>query len=239
MAKTTSDLIVERLLEWGVDTCFGINGDAINGFMEALRTHADRMRFVHVRHEENAALACVGYAKFSGRPAACVATAGPGAVHLLNGLYDARCDGAPVIAVTGMTYHDVIGAHLIQDMDSAKLFSDACTFSERVMGPAHAVNATDLAVRRALADRGPTHLAIPIDIQSWTEDSSSPKNPPHHTSTAAQPQLNVPPAGELRRAADVLAGCERVAIMAGAGARGAGDELEQVADALAAPIVKA
>jgi pyruvate dehydrogenase (quinone) len=103
MAKTTSDIIVERLLDWGIDTCFGINGDAINGFFEALRTHRERMHFVHVRHEESVAMAAVGYAKFTGRPAACVATAGPGAVHLLNGLYDAEMDGAPVIAVTGMT----------------------------------------------------------------------------------------------------------------------------------------
>lgn len=239
MAETTSDLIVERLLEWGVDTYFGINGDAVNGFFEALRTHSDRVRFVHVRHEENAALACVGHAKFTGRPAACVSTAGPGAVHLLNGLYDAHVDRVPVIAITGMTYHDLIGTHLMQDMDSAKLFSDACSFSERVMGPAHAVNATDLAVRRALADHGPAHLAIPVDIQSWKQDTHSPKNPPGHTSTAAQHQVALPPEEELRRAARVLGDCERIVIMAGAGARGAGDALEEVASALGAPIVKA
>ncbi|MFD2415701.1 thiamine pyrophosphate-dependent enzyme [Amycolatopsis pigmentata] len=239
MAKTTSDMIVERLLEWGIDTCFGINGDAVNGFFEALRTHADRMRFVHVRHEENAALAAVGYAKFTGRPAACVSTAGPGAVHLLNGLYDAEMDGVPVLAITGMTYHDVIGAHLMQDVESDFLFRDACAFSERVMGPAHAVNATDLAVRKALAARAPAHLAIPADIQSQTEDTNSPKNPPRHTSTAAQVQIPAPPREELERAAEVLNSCTRVAIVAGAGARGAGDALERIADTLGAPIVKA
>ena len=137
MASTTSDLIVERLLDWGVDTCFGINGDQVNGFFEALRTRSERMRFVHVRHEENAALAAVGHAKFSGRPAACVATAGPGAVHLLNGVYDAHIDAVPLIAISGMSYHDLIGAHLIQDLDSPALFGDACEFSERVMGPSH------------------------------------------------------------------------------------------------------
>src|SRR5438045_2796645 len=114
MPKTTSDLIIERLLEWGVDTCLGLCGDQINGFFESLRTHPG-MRFVHVRHEEAAALAAVGYAKFSGRMAAVVGTAGPGAVHLLNGLYDARIDGAPVLAITGLSYHDTIGTHLIQD----------------------------------------------------------------------------------------------------------------------------
>lgn len=239
MAPTTSDLIVERLLEWGIDTCFGINGDQVNGFIEALRTHRDRMRFIHVRHEENAALAAVGYVKFTGRPAACVATAGPGAVHLLNGIYDAHIDGVPVIAVTGMSYHDVIGAHLIQDMDSPVLFKEACAFSERVMGPAHAVNVCDLAVRKALATNQPAHLGIPIDIQSWTQDTSSAKNPSAHTSLAAQPQVPLPPQEAIRRAADVLNACNRVAIMAGAGARGAGEFTEQIAETLGAPIVKA
>lgn len=239
-AKTTSDLVVERLLEWGVDTCFGICGDQVNGFFEALRTHP-RMRFVHVRHEESAALACVGHAKFTGRPAACVATAGPGAVHLLNGLYDARIDGVPVIAVTGLSYHDTIGAHFLQDLPSDRLFEHACMFSERVMGPAHAVPATDLAVRSALMNRTPSHLAIPIDVQSFTRerDTASPKNVPGHLSLAPQPFTVVPPEEQVRRAADVLNACERVAICAGAGARGAGDLLEQVAEALGAPIVKA
>jgi thiamine pyrophosphate-dependent acetolactate synthase large subunit-like protein/FAD/FMN-containing dehydrogenase/Fe-S oxidoreductase len=239
MAKTTSDLIVERLLGWGIDVCFGINGDQLNGFVESLRTHSEQMRFVHVRHEENAALAAVGYAKFTGRPAACVATAGPGAVHVLNGIYDARIDGVPLVAITGMSYHDVIGAHLIQDLDSPALFSAACEFSERVMGPAHAVVATDLAVRNALAGNGPAHLGIPIDVQNWTEDTNSAKNPPGHTSLAPQTQVPLPPESELARAAEVLGGCSRVAIMAGAGARGAGERLEEVAELLGAPIVKA
>ncbi|MFI0242504.1 thiamine pyrophosphate-dependent enzyme [Streptomyces sp. NPDC016845] len=238
--RTTSDLVVERLLQWGVDTCFGICGDQVNGFFEALRTHP-QMRFVHVRHEEAAALACVGYAKFTGRPAACVATAGPGAVHLLNGLYDARIDGAPVIAITGLSYHDTVGAHFLQDLPSDRLFEHACLFSERVMGPAHAITATDLAVRSALMNRAPSHLAIPIDVQSFTlqQDTPSPKNVPGHVSLAGQPFTVVPPEEQLRRAAHILNECERVAICAGAGARGAGEVLEQVADVLGAPIVKA
>ncbi|MFC4910928.1 thiamine pyrophosphate-dependent enzyme [Actinomadura gamaensis] len=238
--KTTSDLVVERLLEWGIDTCFGICGDQVNGFFESLRTHPE-MRFVHVRHEENAALACVGYAKFTGRPAACVATAGPGAVHLLNGLYDARIDGVPVIAITGLSYHDTIGAHFLQDLPSDRLLEHACMFSERIMGPAHAVPATDLAVRSALMNRTPSHLAIPIDVQSFVldQDTSSPKNVPGHLSTAAQPFVVTPPGDQVRAAAEVLNGCERVAICAGAGARGAGEQLERVAELLGAPIIKA
>jgi thiamine pyrophosphate-dependent acetolactate synthase large subunit-like protein len=239
MPRTTSDLIVERLLAWGVDTCLGICGDQINGFFESLRTHADRMRFVHVRHEEAAALAAVGYAKFSGRMAAVVGTAGPGAVHLLNGLCDARIDGAPVFAVTGLSYHDTIGTHLIQDLPSDRLFAQVCTYSERVMGPAHAVPVTDVAVRNALSNRTPVHLAIPIDVQSQTEDTRSSKNVPGHTSLAAQPRVVSPPEEQLHKAAEVLNSCSKVAICAGAGARGAGDVLEQVAELLGAPIVKA
>ncbi len=239
-SKTTSDLVVERLLDWGVDTCFGICGDQINGFFEALRTHPG-MRLVHVRHEENAALACVGYAKFTGRPAACAATAGPGAVHLLNGLYDARIDGAPVIAITGLSYHDTIGSHFLQDLPSDRVLEGACPYSERIMGPAHAVTATDLAVRSALMNRTPSHLAIPIDVQSWTleQDTVSDKNVPGHASLAAQPFTVVPPLEQIRRAAGVLNACRKVAICAGAGARGAGETLERVAEALGAPIVKA
>lgn len=109
MAKTTADVLFERLAGWGVDTVFGLPGDGINGFMEALRTHKDKIRFIQVRHEEGAAFAACGYAKFSGRLGVCIATSGPGAIHLLNGLYDARMDGAPVLAITGQTYHDLLG----------------------------------------------------------------------------------------------------------------------------------
>jgi pyruvate dehydrogenase (quinone) len=234
---TTSDLIIERLLAWGIDTCFGMCGDQVNGFFEAMRVRADRFRFVNVRHEEAAALAAVGYAKFTGRPAAVVATAGPGALHLLNGLYDARIDGAPVVVVTGLSHHDTIGTHMLQDVPSDRIFEHVCPYNERVMGPAHAEKATDLAVRSALQNRTPSHLAIPVDVQSQTEDEASPKNLPG--SLALSPYIVTPPAEQLRAAADVLNACRRVAICAGAGARGAGDLLESVARTLAAPIVKA
>jgi thiamine pyrophosphate-dependent acetolactate synthase large subunit-like protein len=241
MAKTTSDLIVERLLEWGVDTYFGLPGDGINGFFESLRTHQDRVRFIRVRHEEAGALAAVGYAKFTGRPAVCVSTSGPGAIHMLNGLYDAKMDEAPLIAITGMQYHDVIGTRFLQDINQDYVFNDACWFNQRVMGPAHAVNVTDLAVRSALGHRGPSHIAIPVDIQSTelSEEAYSVKNPPGHTSVTPQPQVRVAPREEIERAAEVLKGRRNIAICAGQGARGAGEELEQVAEALGAPIVKA
>src|SRR5919199_2948508 len=129
MSDTASDLLLERLIAWGVDTVFGLPGDGINGFMEALRKRADRIRYVHVRHEEVGAMAAVGYAKFTGRLGVCFATAGPGAVHLANGLLDARLDGAPLVAISGMTYHDLIGTHYLQDFDTDYLFSNLALYN--------------------------------------------------------------------------------------------------------------
>src|ERR671933_667975 len=153
MAETVSDLMLQRLIDWGVDTIFGLPGDGINGFMEALRKREEEVRFVHVRHEETAALAAVGYAKFSGRLGVCLSTAAPGAVHLLNGLYDAAVDQAPVLALTGMTYHDLIGTHYLQDINHDALFEHVCGYSQRIMGSAQAVNVVDLACRTALTQR--------------------------------------------------------------------------------------
>src|ERR671937_379896 len=116
--QTASDVFVERLIEWGVDTIFGLPGDGINGFMEALRKAKDRIRYIHVRHEEVGAMAAVGYAKFTGKLGVCFSTSGPGAIHLANGLLDVRLDGAPVLAISGMTYHDLIGTHYLQDFDT-------------------------------------------------------------------------------------------------------------------------
>jgi pyruvate dehydrogenase (quinone) len=239
MPETTSDLIVERLLEWGVDLCFGIVGDQVNGFVEAMRVRADRFRFVPVRHEEAAVLAAVGHAKFTGRPAAVLATAGPGALHLLNGLYDARMDGVPLIAVTGLAQHDAIGTHMLQDVPVDRLMAEVCPYNERIMGRAHAVPVVDLAVRSALANRTPSHITIPIDVQSSTDDTPSPKNVPGHLSVSAAPSVVLPPAEQLAAAAEVLRDCERIVICAGAGARGSGDLVEAAAELLDAPIVKA
>src|SRR5919204_2081571 len=165
MAQTVSDLLLERLIDWGVDTIFGLPGDGINGFMEALRTHRDKVRFVHTRHEETAALAAVGYAKFSGRLGVCISTAAPGAVHLLNGLYDAAVDQAPVLAITGMTYHDLIGTKYLQDLNHDYLFANVASFNQRLMGPGHVENVVNLACRSALANRSVSHIALPIDYQ--------------------------------------------------------------------------
>ena len=127
----------ETLIDWGVDTIFGLPGDGINGIMEALRTRQDKIRFVQVRHEEAAAFVACGYAKYTGRLGVCLATSGPGGIHLLNGLYDAKMDGQPVLAITGHHFHDLIDTHYQQDVDLDKLFMDVAVYNERVMGPAH------------------------------------------------------------------------------------------------------
>ena len=208
--------------------------------MEALRQARGRIRFVHVRHEEAAAFMACGYAKFTGRLGVCLATSGPGAIHLLNGLYDARLDGAPVLAVTGMTYHDLIGTHYQQDVNTDYLFQDVAVFNQRVMGAAHVESLVDLAARTALVRRGVAHIAFPVDIQEQPAGKSKPskKNVPGHSGDAYQPPSRVPVRTELEQAAATLRGKRRVVILAGAGARGCRAELEQAAELLGAPIVK-
>jgi len=146
MAATAADRMVECLLEWGVDTVFGLPGDGINGIMESLRQCQERIRFVQVRHEETAALMACGYAKLTGRLGVCLATSGPGGIHLLNGLYDAKLDGAAVLAITGLQYHDLVHTHTQQDVELDKLFMDVCVYNARVMGPARRCQSLTLAL---------------------------------------------------------------------------------------------
>jgi pyruvate dehydrogenase (quinone) len=239
--KTASDVLVERLIEWGVDTIFGLPGDGINGFMEALRKHHDRLKYIHCRHEEVAAMAAVGYAKFTGRLGVCFSTAAPGAIHMLNGLLDAKLEQAPVLAITGMTYHDLVGTSYLQDVNTDYAFNDIAIYNQRIMGPQHVTNVVDYAVRASLTQRGPSHLAFPIDYQAMPADAGSRfrRNVPGHTSTRYRPPIRIPQRQDLDAAAQALAGKRRIAILAGAGARGAGAELEAVADRLGAPIIKA
>jgi pyruvate dehydrogenase (quinone) len=240
VAKTVADMLVERLLEWGVDTVFGLPGDGVNGLFEALRTHRDQIRFVQVGHEEAAAFAACGYAKFAGRLGVCLATSGPGGLHLLNGLYDAKMDGQPVLAITGHTFHDLIGTHYQQDVDLNKVFMDVSAYNERVMGPTHVVSVVDEAVKVALARHTVTHVSIPKDTQDWTlaEGGRSPANIAEHSGDVFAPVRPLPPEAELRQAADLINQGARVAILAGRGCLGATSELLELADRAAAPIVK-
>src|SRR6186713_2530720 len=134
MAETAAQNLIDILIDWGVDVVFGLPGDGINGLMEALRQRQDKVRFIQVRHEEAAAFMACGYAKYTGRLGVCLATSGPGGIHLLNGLYDAKMDGQPVLAITGMQYHDLIHTYTQQDIELDKLFMDVALYSTRVMG---------------------------------------------------------------------------------------------------------
>jgi pyruvate dehydrogenase (quinone) len=241
MAKQVSDLIVERLIEWGVDTMFGFPGDGIDGFFESLRTHQKQMRFIQVRHEEAAAFAAVGYAKYTGKLGVCCATSGPGGIHLLNGLYDAKCDQVPVLAITGHTFHDLIGMDYQQDVDLDKLYMDVAQFNQRVMGPSHAVNVVDMAVRTAYGRRGVSHICIPKDIQEWpvSDNMRSSANVKGHSGEWQHPPASTPSESLLRQAADVINDGSRVAILVGRGALRAREEVALLADAVGGPVVKA
>jgi len=239
MAKTASDLLFDRLVGWGVDTIFGIPGDGINGFMEALRKLRDKIRFIQVRHEEGAAFAACGYAKFTGRLGVCIATSGPGAIHLLNGLYDAKMDNTPVLAITGQTYHDMMGMRYQQEVDLLNLYKDVAVFNQQIMGPQHARALADAACRAALGAKGVAHINCPNDWQDLTTEKSSPMNERGHTSIAWTPPIVVPQAESLANAAALLNDGKRTVIMVGQGARGPTDEIERMAEALAAPVVKA
>jgi pyruvate dehydrogenase (quinone) len=239
-AKTVADLLIERLIAWDIAVIFGFPGDGINGIFEALRTRQDRLKFVQVRHEEAAAFAACGYAKYTGRLGVCLATSGPGGIHLLNGLYDAKCDGQPVLAITGHTFHDLIGTHYQQDVDLDKLFMDVSEYNQRIMGPAHVNNVVDEAIKTALARRGVSHITIPKDIQemSASDQERSDANIRGHSAdlfAAAYPQ---PPQKALEEAAKIINTGSKVAILAGRGCLSCRDEVLQLAEKVAGPIIK-
>lgn len=238
MAKTAADVLVETLQRWGVSVVFGLPGDGINGIMESLRTRTDEIRFIQVRHEESAAFMACAYAKYTGKLGVCLATSGPGGLHLLNGLYDAKLDGQPVLAITGHHYHDLIGTFAQQDVDLDRIFADVAVYSQRIMGPAHVENVTTLACRMALARHGVAHINFPVDLQSVKMEKGSERNVPRHASDVLDPGASIPCDDDLRKAADLLNAGTKTAILAGRGALGCADLLEGVADLLAAPIIK-
>jgi len=235
----TADIVAEALLDWQVEVIFGLPGDGINGFMEALRRRKDKIRFVLVRHEESAAFMACAYAKYTGRLGACVATSGPGAIHLLNGLYDAKLDNTPVIAITGTTYSDMMNSNYQQDVNLIQLFSDVSVYNSMINVPEQAEMVVDFACRTALSRRGASHITIPIDIQERKlKGDYSRHKVAGHTSDIYNP-LILPDKKLIEDAAYILNSGERVVILAGQGALGAEDELVSVAQKLGAPIVKA
>nr|WP_188186872.1 thiamine pyrophosphate-binding protein [Nonomuraea sp. SYSU D8015] len=242
MTRIASEALISRLAEWGVDTIFGLPGDGINGIMEGLRRHRDRVRFFLVHHEEAAAFMAAGYAKATGKLGVCLATSGPGGIHLLNGLYDAKMDHVPVLAITGMQETSVLGTGYQQEVHLDRLYDDVTDYNALISNPVQLPALVDIAVRTAYARRGVAHLTIPNDIQVADADA----DPWQHVAPARSPQTApiylpapaVPRQEDLTRAARVLNEAQKPALLVGAGARHARDEVLAVAQALAAPIIK-
>src|SRR5690348_10888605 len=242
MADIASQVLIARLADWGVDTVFGLPGDGINGIMEGLRRNADKIRFVLVHHEEAAAFMATGYAKATGRIGVCLATSGPGGIHLANGLYDAKLDHAPVLAITGMQESSVLGTAYQQEVNLDRLYEDVSEYNEVIVNPAQVPSLVDIAIRTAYARRGVAHLTIPNDVQIAPAEkdpytSVAPVRPPATAPIYLQPAAR-PRQSDVEAAADVLNRGKTVAILAGIGARGAGELVERAADLLDAPIVK-
>src|SRR5438045_165075 len=181
MKTTASDILIDAIHDWGVDVVFGLPGDGINGIMEALRKRADKIKFIQVRHEEAAAFMACAYAKYTGKLGVCIATSGPGGLHLLNGLYDAKLDGVPVLAITGLQYHDLLDTFAQQDVALDRIFMDVAKYNARIMGPAHVEPVMDLAIRTALTYKGVSHVTMPVDMQTLEVEHRSERNVQHHT----------------------------------------------------------
>jgi pyruvate dehydrogenase (quinone) len=239
MASTAADVLIESLEDWGVEIIFGLPGDGINGIMETLRRRQDKVRFIQTRHEEAAAFMACGYAKYTGKLGVCLATSGPGGIHLLNGLYDAKLDGQPVLAITGHHYHDLIDTHAQQDVNLDRLFADVAVYNTRIMGPAHVENVVDLACRTALGYRGVAHINFPVDLQDQEIRERSKRNVANHTSDVLARRARVPAEDDIVKAAAVLNAGKKIAILCGQGALDATDELAEIAERLGAPIIKA
>jgi pyruvate dehydrogenase (quinone) len=239
-SKTVADYILERLRGWGVERVFGYPGDGINGLLAAWGRAGDEPMFVQARHEEMSAFEAVGYAKFSGNLGVCAATSGPGAIHLLNGLYDAKLDHVPVVAIVGQTNRSAMGGSYQQEVDLLSLYKDvASDYVQMVTVPEQLPNVLDRAIRVALAERAPTAIIIPADVQELEYSAPGHEFKMVPSSLGIEwPEVSAEDAA-IRKAADLLNAGEKVAILAGAGARGARTELMRVADLLGAGVAKA
>ncbi|MFJ4569283.1 thiamine pyrophosphate-requiring protein [Streptomyces caelestis] len=240
MSTKVSDHVLERLREWGVEEVFGYPGDGINGLLAAWGRAENEPRFVQSRHEEMSAFQAVGYAKFSGRLGVCAATSGPGAIHLLNGLYDAKLDHVPVLAIVGQTHRTAMGGSYQQEVDLHSLYKDvASDFVETVTVPEQLPNVLDRAIRTAYARRCPTAIIIPGDVQELDY------SPPTHEFKMVPSSLDrsswtaIPSDDSVRRAAEILNSGDKVAILVGQGAAGARAEVERIAELLGAGVAKA
>lgn len=239
-SENAADILIETVMSWGVDTIFGLPGDGINGIMEALRVRREKVRFIQVRHEESAALMACAYAKYTGKLGCCLATSGPGGIHLLNGLYDAKLDQAPVLAITGQTYSDLKGSHFQQEINMLQLFSDVACYNQEVINPNSIRMLTNEACRHALNNRAVSHLCIPIDYQiAKVNEKKQGMHKRAATNSVWAPPRAVPQPELLAHAAEILNQAKRPVILIGAGARNAGADVIELAEKIGAPIVKA
>ncbi len=240
MGATVADFVLERLRQWDVHRIFGYPGDGINGFLGALDRADGDPQFVQARHEEMSAFMACGHAKFTGEVGVCMATSGPGAIHLLNGLYDAKLDHQPVVAIVGQQRRMSLGAHYQQEVDLDALFKDVSRYVQTCMDPAQARHLVDRAIRIALAERTVATLVFPNDVQEMDAVESPPRS--HgavYSSVGYHAPKIVPFADDLERAAQVLNRGERVAMLVGQGALGAADEVVETAELLGAGVAKA
>jgi len=238
--QTVADFVLNRLRDWGVEQVFGYPGDGINGILGAFGRADNQPQFVQSRHEEMSAFQAVGYAKFSGRVGVCMATSGPGAVHLLNGLYDAKLDHVPVVAIVGQTNRSAMGGSYQQEIDLLSLYKDvASEYVQMVTVPEQLPNVLDRAIRVALSERAPTAVIIPSDVQELDY------SPPTHafkmvpSSVGLEWATPAPDDGAIRKAAELLNSGNKVAMLVGAGASGAAEEISEIADLLGAGVAKA
>jgi pyruvate dehydrogenase (quinone) len=240
MAETTSDFLVKRLTEWGVRRVYGYPGDGINGITGALQRADGKIDFVQVRHEEMAAFMACAHAKFTGEVGVCLATSGPGAIHLLNGLYDAKLDHQPVVAIVGQSSRAAMGGSYQQEVDLQSLFKDvAGEYVQTAMVPAQMRHLIDRAIRIARAERTVTCLIIPHDLQDEKAAQPAHEHSTIHSGVGFSSPRVIPKDDDLRRAADVLNAGNKVAMLVGAGAMHATDEIIQTAELLGAGVAKA
>ncbi len=240
MSDTVGDVLLARLREWGVSQVFGYPGDGINGLLAAWQRADDRPQFVQARHEEMAAFEAVGFAKFSGQVGVCAATSGPGAVHLLNGLYDAKLDHVPVVAIVGQTERSAMGGSYQQEIDLLSLYKDVCSdYIQMCTVPQQLPNLVDRAIRIALSAKSPTGIIVPSDVFDLEYQ------PPAHAFKQVPSSMGmsgsrvVPDEEAVRQAADLLNSGNKAAMLVGQGARGCEAELAEVADLLGAGAAKA
>jgi pyruvate dehydrogenase (quinone) len=239
MSVTVGDFFVQRLYDWGVRRIFGFPGDGINGVLGSLNRFGDRIEFIQARHEEMAAFMASAYAKFTGEVGVCLSTGGPGATHLITGLYDAKMDHVPVLAITGQAPRTARGAHYQQELNLARMFADVADYVQEAEAPAQVRHLVDRAIRIAMARNGVSVLVLPSDLQELPYEDP----PRHHGAVLSGMGYSKPRVvayeAELERAAEVLNAGKKVAILVGAGALGASAEVKSVADRLGAGAAKA